>query len=150
MKHKHTLETPFGTVEYAEEDQILLPRGLPGFESVRTAIWYTSPEYDPIKWFLLKDQNGAVLPLIDPFLVTQNYEPVIPDPIEELLEVQSPEEVAVLCVATPKKDQPPTINLRSPIVINVVKHVAVQVILEDESWPIRYTWDPAGIEAAPC
>lgn len=147
---KHTLETPLGNIEYTDSDRIALPRGLPGFESARSAIWYTSPQYDPIKWFLLEDQNGAVLPLIDPFLITNNYEPVIQDQFVELLEVQSVEEVAVLCVATPKKEQPPTINLRSPIVINAAKRIAVQVILEDESLPVRYTWDPANKEAAPC
>ncbi len=147
---KFTVDTPLGNIEYSEENRISLPRGLPGFETARIGVWFASPEYDPIKWLLLEDEDGALLPLIDPFLIRQEYEPVVPDHIVELLEIDSAESVAVMCVATPRKNQPPTVNLRSPIIINAAKRKATQIILGDESLPIRFSWNPEAEEASQC
>jgi len=147
---KYTIDTPLGNIECSEENRISLPRGLPGFEAARIGVWFSSPEYDPIKWLLLEDQDGALLPLIDPFLITQDYEPVVPDHIVELLDIDSTESVAVMCVANPRKNQPPTVNLRSPIVINAAKKKATQIILDDESLPVRYSWNSAAEKANTC
>jgi len=138
---KKTIDTPLGTIEYQDKDRIFLPRGIPGFESVRYAIWLALPEYEPIKWFILENEHANALPLFDPFLVLSDYDPVITDEEVELLEPESPDDLAILCVMTPRENQAPTLNLRSPIVVNARKQIAVQVILQDETLPIRYEWD---------
>lgn len=138
---KKTIDTPLGTIEYQDKDRIFLPRGIPGFESVQYAIWLALPEYEPIKWIILENERANALPLFDPFLVLSDYDPVITDEEVELLEPESPDDLAILCVMTPRENQAPTLNLRSPIVINARKQIAVQVILQDETMPIRYEWD---------
>ncbi len=143
-------QTPLGKIEYSENNRITLPKGLPGFESAQFAVWFSSPEHDPIKWFIIEDYDDAVLPLIDPFLVVSDYEPYIPEQIVEILEIESPDNLAVMCVATPRKEEVPTVNLRSPIVINAVKKIALQVILDDDSLPIRYELFNKASEAEPC
>jgi len=138
---KKTIDTPLGTIEYQDKDRIYLPRGIPGFERVRYAIWLALPEYEPIKWIVLENEQANSLPLFDPFLVLSDYDPVITEDELELLEPESPDDLAILCVMTPRENQAPTLNLRSPIVINARKQIAVQVILRDETLPIRYEWN---------
>jgi len=143
-------QTPLGEIEYSENNRITLPKGLPGFESAQFAVWLSSPEHDPIKWFVLEDYDDAVLPLIDPFLIVSDYEPHIPEQIVEILEMESPDNLAVMCVVTSRKAKVPTVNLRSPIVINAAKRIALQVILDDGSFPIRYELLNKASEAEPC
>lgn len=132
--------TPLGEIKYQDKDRIFLPRGIPGFEDVRYAVWLALPEYEPVKWIVLENEQANTLPLFDPFLVLADYNPMITEEDTELLEPDSPDDLAVLSVMTPRENEPPTLNLRSPLVINVKKQIAVQVILEDESLPIRYAW----------
>ncbi|MCF7802878.1 MAG: flagellar assembly protein FliW [Candidatus Marinimicrobia bacterium] len=143
---KRTIKSPIGEIEYETENRITLPRGIPGFEDVRHAVWVSDPEFDPIKWFILEENVGEALPLLDPFLVVDRYEMSIPDDAFETLESDTSEDLALMCVAHPRENAAPTINLRSPIIINPNKRLALQVILPDESLPIRYDWSKNGTE----
>lgn len=139
-----TIHTPIGDIEYKKEDRIQLPRGIPGFEDARYAIWVSDEEFDPIKWFILEREESVALPLLDPFLVLDRYEMSLPDDAVDTLEPDTAEDLALMCVAHPRENAPPTLNLRSPIVINPSKRIALQVILQDESLPIRYDWTQQG------
>jgi len=138
---RKTITTPLGKFEYSPEDRIQLPVGIPGFESVRYAIWVALAEYEPVKWIVLENEYGSTLPLFDPFMVLTEYDPVIQDDEVALLEADSPDDLAILCVLTPREHGSPTLNLRSPVVINTKKRIAMQVILQDETLPIRYQWE---------
>lgn len=142
-----TLQTPLGEIEYGEDDRISLPNGIPGFEDTDYALWLSRPEYEPIQWLILERSDGIALPLLDPFPLVEGYTPDIPDEAVELLDAES-DDVLVYCVATPRQGQPPTINLRSPVVINPEKRLAIQVILSNEEYDIRYDWADAPAEKA--
>jgi len=135
-----TIQTSIGEIEYNQEDRITLPRGIPGFEDAQYAIWVSAEEYDPIKWLIIERDFGVALPLLDPFLVVDNYDTTLPEEAVEELAPDSMEELALMCVAHPRENEPPTVNLRSPVVINTQKRIALQVILDDDRLPIRYDW----------
>jgi len=143
---RQTLRTPLGEIEYGPEDRIALPKGIPGFEDVNYALWVSNPEYEPVKWLILEREEGVALPLLDPFIVVEDYTPEIPDDAVDILEAEVAEDLLVYCVATPRPGQPPTVNLRSPVVINVQNQHAVQVILKNENYPVRYDWRAAAQE----
>ncbi len=146
---RQTIQTAIGEIEYGPENRIDLPRGIPGFESADHALWVTHPEYEPVKWFILVGEDSIALPLLDPFTIMDSYTPEIPDEAVELLEAESAEDLVVYCVATPRAGQTPTVNLRSPVVINVKGQRALQVILAEEEFPIRYEWSqPEGESGA--
>jgi len=147
---EHTIKTPFGEITYSLDDRISLPQGIPGFEDARHAIWVSLEEYEPLKWLVLELDEPVVLPLLDPFILASDYHPDITEGQFNLLETENPEAVAVFCVATPRKEQLPTINLRSPVLINPEKQVAIQVILDDEELPIRYHWEASTLGKAAC
>ena len=138
-----TIQTSIGEIQYESEDRLTLPRGIPGFEDAQHAIWVSAPEYDPIKWLVIERDFGVALPLLDPYLVVEHYDTTLPEEAIEALESNSMDELALLCVAHPRENAPPTVNLRSPVVINTQKRIALQVILADDSLPIRYDWTRA-------
>lgn len=139
-----------GEIEYQENNIIELPKALPGFETVKRAIWFSSPEFDPIRWLIMDDEKGSALPLIDPFLVMEDYAADIPDPVVELLEIESADETAVMCVITPRSGEVPTVNLRAPVIINAANRKATQIILDDESFSIRHEWEEQREKAEIC
>jgi flagellar assembly factor FliW len=143
-------KTVLGEIEYNDNNIIELPKSIPGFDGVEKAIWFSSPEFDPVKWLIIDDEKGSALPLLDPFMVLDDYTADIPDQIVELLEIESQDEVAVMCIANPRKGEAPTVNLRAPIVINAKERKAAQIILDDESLSVRFEWEPEEEKAEIC
>lgn len=73
------------------------------------------------------------------FLISSDYVPGYAPPIPESrlseLGLESGSEAPVLLVA--RADGPVTVNLMAPIIINQVRGLASQVILEGEDYPVR-------------
>ena len=78
--------------------------------------------------------------LLDPDFSDYGYEPRIPTEIRAQLGADDDTDLRVLVVANPAEDGV-YINLRAPIVLHPVTARAAQVILDDESHPIRVRLD---------
>lgn len=74
--------------------------------------------------------------LLDPGSGDYGYEPAIPASVLADVEASDESAVRVLVVANPAEDGV-YINLRAPIVLHRESGRAVQVILEDQAYPIR-------------
>ncbi len=128
-----------GEVEYSKEDIIRFPEGIFGFEE-HTEFIIVGELYKefPFVWLQsLKDEN-VVFVLTDPFLFVEEYDFSLSEENVAKLEIAGPEELQIygICVV-PKETENTTLNLKSPLVINVNKRTGIQVILE-ESWPYKY------------
>ncbi len=127
-----------GEVEYSKEDIIYFPDGIFGFEEHKEFIIVGEIYKEfPFVWLQsLKDEN-VVFVLTDPFLFVEEYDFSLNEEYVEKLQIAGPEELQIysICVV-PKETENTTINLKSPIVANVNKKIAFQVILE-ENWPYK-------------
>ena len=112
------------------------------------------PGLDPEVHFDLSEIEGAAglfaltaggtstrLYVLDASVYLPDYHPEITDEQRLQLELETPEDAAVLVVANPALEGT-TVNLLAPIVVNVNTGSCAQVILEGQDWPVRAPLEP--------
>lgn len=139
----------FGEIEYDEDEKILFPAGLFGFESER-------------EFLLIPFEGGSLLCFqsihtpelafvaMNPFSLKLDYEPVLQPAELQSLGVKDSHELAyyVLCVVK-KPVAESTVNLKCPIAVNPETRQARQVILETDVYEMRHPLAEFGGEEAP-
>ena len=126
------------SVEVPEDYLITIPEGLFGFEDYTQFALVESP-YAPFIWLQSREESALAFLAVDPFVICRDYEPDIDD--GELLKIgiDEPSSVQLLSLVTvPSDGKPVTANLLGPLVINKKTRTAVQVILGDSRWEVKY------------
>lgn len=123
-----------GEVEYTEDDIITINDGLYGFEGKTKFLLIANIEVDlPFHWLQSIDDEGLVFVITDPFLFVENYDFNLDDLTVEQLEIKTVDDISIYTtVIIPEEAEGITVNLKSPIVINVKKRNAKQVILDGD------------------
>ena len=79
------------------------------------------------------------MPVMDPLLVQQKYNPVVEDDLLIPLGDFSEEDMLVLVTVTvPHEIEKMSVNLMAPIIINASTRKAAQVILGEGDYPVKY------------
>jgi len=129
----------FGQVSIEDDKLIHFPQGIVGFpELTDFAIIHDSDQGDQagIRWMQSVQEPSFAMPVIDPLMVAEDYDPVVDD--ELLKTIGGIEEVLVLVTITVPSDLTKmTVNLKAPFVINVEQRKACQVIL-DQDLQVKY------------
>ncbi|MCQ2587334.1 MAG: flagellar assembly protein FliW [Treponema sp.] len=132
------VETKNNEIVEVSEDQLLtLPEGLLGFESL-TKYALVDCEYEPFIWLQsLEDKNLAFL-IVDPFLISSNYETDIDDSTLAKIGIKKPEDIIIMTIVTiPANGGPVTANFQGPLVINKSNKQCIQVVLNDNRWSTK-------------
>ncbi len=124
----------FGRFQSSQEEVIIMPAGLIGFESSRH--WLIIPDQDnpDVAWLQSLAQSQVALPLVSPRKFAPDYKICVAERDLASLSIRSTDRVFVLNVVS-KTGKTLTLNLRSPIVVNLSKRLAAQVI-SSESLPL--------------
>ena len=144
------LETSrFGTLDLQEERVISVPSGLYGFPDSKRYTLLEHKKGSPFVWFQSVDNGSLAFVLIDPLLVKPDYEVRIsPEDMKELQLADAPDGIqtlAIVNIASGEKVQL-TVNLLSPIVINVKQKFGKQIILPDSRYSLRHPIPSNGIK----
>ncbi len=144
------LETSrFGTLDLQEERVIRVPSGLYGFPDSKQYTLLEHKKGSPFVWFQSVDNGSLAFVLIDPLLVKPDYEVRIsPEDMKELQLADAPDGIqtlAIVNIASGEKVQL-TVNLLSPIVINVKQKFGKQIILPDSRYSLRHPIPSNGIK----
>lgn len=125
----------FGEITIADEKLITFQDGIVGFPFLnRFALIHDAEKKNsPIMWLQSMDEPDFAIPVIEPNIVVDHYNPVVNDehlaPVGEL----EPDQMYVLVTLTvPPQIENMSVNLKAPIVINMKNNRAVQIIVEDE------------------
>ena len=134
----------FGEVDIEDEKILTFDNGIMGFEDMkRWTLIYDIEEGSegPISWFQSLDMAELALPVINPYTVTAVYEPVVEDELlKPLGEFKDEELVTFLTITIPSEDpSKTTANFRAPILINPVNRKGIQVIVNNEDYPIKFS-----------
>lgn len=137
-----TLETKvFGEVTIEEEKIITFPGGIIGFPDL-TQFALLHDEDDgiaSIHWLQSLQEPGFAMPVMDPLIVKEDYNPEVNDELLEALGDWNQEELLVLVTVTvPHELEKMTVNLKGPFVINSANKKACQVIVEGEDYKVKY------------
>jgi len=137
--------TRFGTLEIQEEQIIHIPSGIIGFPDYRRYILLEQKKGSPFIWLQSVDSGALAFVLIDPLLFKPDYRVEIgPEDAEDLDLKNGASEaqiMAIVNISTRDKGGKPTeitANLLGPIVINLRKRLAKQVVLYDGQYSHRH------------
>ena len=134
----------FGEVDIEDEKILTFDNGIMGFEDMKrwTLIYDIEKGSEgPISWFQSLDMAELALPVINPYTVTAVYEPVVEDELlKPLGEFKDEELVTFLTITIPSEDpSKTTANFRAPILINPVNRKGIQVMVNNEDYPIKFS-----------
>lgn len=132
----------FGEVEIDDEKVIEFETGLLGFEQYKkyTLIFDSTAEEQPvISWLQCVEEPALALPVINPFMIKKDYNPVVEDEVFKNIGEINDENLAVFIVLTVPADvKDMTANLRAPILINSDTRKGCQIIVENQEYQVRY------------
>lgn len=132
----------FGTIDIEDEKIINFPMGIIGFENLKNfALIYDSEreERSKISWLQSMEEPLMVLPVISPYEFYEEYAPIIEDELTKI--IGNPADADILIFVTmsiPSDLTKMTANLKAPIIINTTNRQAMQVIVENEDYKIKY------------
>lgn len=126
----------FGEIDIEDEKIISFEDGIIGFPDLKkfTLIYDEEKENNSnIIWMQSLDEPAFAMPVMNPLLVKENYNPIVEDELLKALGNLAEENTLVLVTVTvPQNIEKTSVNLKAPIVINAKEKKAVQVIVEDE------------------
>lgn len=123
--------TRFGQIEAQQEQVIVFPQGLIGFEACRHWLIVPDPANPDVAWLQSLSQTQVALPMVSPRKFAPEYKVTIPQRQLSLLNLRSTDRIYVMTIVS-KSGKTLTANLRSPIVVNLTKCLACQVITSDQ------------------
>ncbi|MFA7672279.1 MAG: flagellar assembly protein FliW [Clostridia bacterium] len=119
---------------------ITFKREIYGFENIKEYTLTKASESadNPFRFLKASDGNVCFI-LLDPKMIDRSYDPVLDDKEMKSLELKDPADMRIYgIVVIPNDIKMMTINLRSPIIINIENGNAIQLILEDDRYSIRH------------
>lgn len=132
----------FGSIEIEENQIIRMPTGMIGFPDFQNYVLLEHKKESPFWWWQCLDSPSLAFVLTDPLFFKPDYEVQIGPEDEDLLQVkEATGKLRTLVVVNISKDNPPvvTANLLGPLVINVSKRLARQIIQFQSSYSHRFT-----------
>ena len=128
----------FGQVEVDEQQKVVFPSGLFGFEEFQD---YVILDADQQPFFYLQsvDSEQVAFILINPFLFRPDYEMNIDNEDVSFIGINDPAKALIFSIVTiPSDGSPMTANLQGPIIINRENHQGIQAILTDSRWKTKH------------
>lgn len=132
----------FGEIDLDEGKVLIFENGIMGYENCKkfTILFNNESGTRPvISWLQSLNEPGLALPVINPVLVMEDYNPVVE---EELLsglgELNPDNQIVFVTLTVPKDLTRMTANLKAPVVINADTRKGCQVIVENHDYKVKY------------
>ena len=111
-----------------------------GYEHIKQYVLIDYNPDSPFKWLQAVEDNSISFPVTIPALFGIDYTFVVPEGQANLLELKNIEDVLTLNIVNIPSGHPEqsTVNLLGPIVININNKNAIQMILQDDKYSVRY------------
>jgi len=130
----------FGEIEINDTEIITFPNGLLAFEDHKRFIIIENPDKEvPFHWLQSIDDGDIAFVVINPFIFKKDYEFDIPQAVTDKLAIKEEKDVAVYTiVVVPEDVSKMTANLSGPIIINTIKKLGKQIILDDKRYTTKH------------
>lgn len=132
----------FGEIDLDESKIIHFPEGVLGFEELKdyTLIYDNEDGNRPdISWLQSIEEPAMAMPVISPFIIMPEYNPEVEDELLKPIGQITDENLVVLVTITVPTDvTQSTANLKAPFIINSDTRQAVQIIVENNEYEIKY------------
>ncbi|QJR36442.1 flagellar assembly protein FliW [Gemmatimonas groenlandica] len=144
----YTITSPaVGTIEVSGDAVMHFTEALWGFPE-RTTYALLPAARQGLWWLLSVDEPQTTFVLADPFVGHTDYGIDLGDSERDALQIVEPTDaLALVMVALPMtSSEPVTGNFRAPIVFNISKGLAQQIVNRDEQYSLR---EPMDLSAYP-
>ncbi len=132
----------FGKIDVQDEKVINFPDGILGFPDLKKfTLIFDSENSAPsgLNFLVSLDEPAFMMPVVTALSVKPGYEPQISAEVEEAIGPLTEQNALVLVTMTiPSDITQMTVNLNAPIIINIDSNKAVQVMVENEGYEIKY------------
>lgn len=132
----------FGEIEVDENKIISFPSGIIGFPEMTDFVLIYDEEKgkdSPIRWLQSLQETEFAMPVMDPLLVANDYNPEVEDDyLIPLGEIKAEEILVLVTVTVPKELEKMSVNLQAPVIINADSRKAAQIIVNAEKYPVKY------------
>ena len=132
----------FGDVEISDDKIITFDDGIIGFPDLKHfAIMHDEEKGSDagIKYFQSVEEPGFAMPVMDPLMVCENYNPQVNDELlTPLGELKDDNIIVLVTVTVPTDLTKMTVNLQGPIIINADEKKGAQIIVEGTDYPVRF------------
>ena len=131
----------FGEVDLPEEKIITFNRGLIGLTDYKkfTILYDCEKEESNVSWQQCVEEPTLALPVIKPWIVKEDYNPVVEDELlNHLGELTEDNLVLLLTMTVPTDIKQMSVNLKAPIVINADTRKGAQIICENQDYEVKY------------
>lgn len=132
----------FGEIEITDDKIIIFPGGIIGFPDMKQFTLLHDEERGTkagIRWLQSLDEPTFAMPVMDPLVVKEDYDPVVEDELLKDIGNLTEENLLVLVtVRVPSDLTQMTVNLQGPILINVDEKKGCQVIVDTEKFPVKF------------
>jgi flagellar assembly factor FliW len=131
----------FGEVDIDESKIISFPNGIIGFPDLKrfTLMYDDEKGSDTIKWLQSVDEPNFAMPVMDPLVVCPDYKPEVDKTlVDDIGELTDSDLLVLVTVTVPHDLKQMTVNLMGPFIINVKDMKAVQTIIDNDDYPVKY------------
>ena len=131
--------TKFGVVEVNEQSVFRFVEPIIGYNDLTDYVIIQHDENSPFKWLQSTQDPDLTFPVTTAAFFSIDYVFEISDEDAEKIELESPEELIVLNIATIPSENPQsaTLNLLAPIIINSNNKMAMQLILVNSNYSTK-------------
>lgn len=131
----------FGAMEIAEDKILTFQDGLIGFPDLKKftlIVDEESEDRNKIFWLQSLEDGEFALPIVDPFAIFEEYNPVVEEEwFNQLGEFEQEDLLVLLTMTVPKDITQISVNQKAPIVINSNTNKACQIIVEGDDYQVR-------------
>lgn len=131
----------FGEVTVDADKIITFPAGIVGFPDLKQfMLIYDEEKSDSnIKWLQSLDEPNFAMPVIDPLKVKEDYNPVVEDELlTDLGNFDESDMLVLITITVPSDVENMSVNLAAPIVINAANKRAIQIIIDQPEYVVKY------------
>ncbi|MBE7711919.1 MAG: flagellar assembly protein FliW [Cyanobacteria bacterium SIG31] len=130
----------FGTIEVDDNRIFEFVMPIIGFNELSKFVILDLNKDSFFKWLQSVEDPSLAFPVVSVFSMNVDYSIDLPDNVIENLKIESVESLLVMNIASIPQDNPQgsTINLLAPIIFNLDKKLAGQVILSGSGYDISF------------
>lgn len=130
----------FGEIDVDESKLIRFVNGIVGFPDLTDFLLIHDSEGNGnIQWLQSVQEPAFAMPVMNPLVVKDDYNPMIEDELLVPLGIKDPLDFFVLVTVTvPKEIENMSVNLMAPIIISGQTRKANQIIVDQEGYPVKF------------
>ena len=132
----------FGNIDIDENKIYTFENGLPGFERLKKFVIVEKDSSDSnsiFRWLQSTEDPKTAFVMMDVYKIIPDYNPLVyDDDLDSLGEISDDSLIIYNIVVIPKIVSKMSVNLKAPVVINLLTNKGMQMITKNEDYPIKY------------